>query len=440
MLLIIAPAALTAPLEKLKKHKTRTGIPTTIVTLEKIYQRGYSGDEAEQVKRYIADRVATDLCRYVLLVGDADVFPVRYTKTDREDAKACNVAFFPTDLYYASLHQPNGAFDTWDSNGNGYYGELRGETGSGTINVDDVSLLPEIAVGRVPASTVDDVRRFVTKCIGYEEKAGQADWTWSAVLVGTHNWGSRDWASQTLLNLAQGPLALYSTTLVITRGQSRGDELACAAITGAVNQRVGLVGYLGHGTNSALAIPTGGWGVGEIPKLSNSEAWPIMLAAACDTGGFATLPPYNEYVDVNGVTHQGSAHGEVFTTAPPQPDCIQNWVDPDDDLATNITVRTDHGAVAYFGGVTGMQNTEPFEILLDWVAHSSTVGDAWREMIKAYYELPSVPRTLPQPSWSQLARFHQPWKYVLFGDPSLRIHGVGTQDQAITVVIASATS
>jgi hypothetical protein len=84
-----------------------------------------------------------------------------------------------------------------------------------------------------------------------------------------------------------------------------------------------------------------------------------------------------------------------------------------------------------------MQYAEPVSLLLEWMAKSSTLGDAWREMIKAYYESPNIPTNTTQPDWTAVARFHQPWKYMLFGDPSLRIHGVGTKDQANAVFAAA---
>ncbi len=437
MLLILAPAAFVAPLKKLRKHKKSTGIPTTIETLENVYALGYAGDEAEQVKRRIAHHYENGLCRYVMLVGDADVFPVRYTKTDRKDEAAFDTAFYPTDLYYAALHRPNGGFDTWDNNGNGYFGELCGETGTGTINVDGVSLHPKVAVGRVPASTQADVRRFVDKCIAYETNAAHEAWPRSALLVATHNWRDTGWASQSQLSSAEGPLRLFSSTLVLTRGRSRDDRLAADAVTDAFNQGVGIVAYAGHGGTDSVAIPTGSWGVSDLPSLTNNTRWPVMLAGACDTARFSTLPPYTAYIDVNGAAHAGSAHKEVFTGPPPQPACVQNWVDPDQDLATNITVRTKNGAVAYFGGVTGMQNIDPVALLLQGLARRTVLGDAWREMIEEYYLLPGIRTTLSSPDWGAVAQFHQPWKYMLFGDPSLRLRGVGTPDQALAVITAA---
>ena len=117
---------------------------TTVITLEKVYQ-DYSGtDEAEKVKCCIHQRVHEQGIRYVLLMGDSDILPVRFTKTDRKDAASKDTAFYATDLYYAAIHKSDGSFDNWDGNGNGYYGELHGESHTGPINIDQVSLDPVV--------------------------------------------------------------------------------------------------------------------------------------------------------------------------------------------------------------------------------------------------------------------------------------------------------
>ena len=78
MLLVICPAKFSLALLPLKEHKERTGILTTIVTLEDIYRNYSSGDEAEKVKRCIADSQRSAGTRFVMLVGDSDTFPVRF--------------------------------------------------------------------------------------------------------------------------------------------------------------------------------------------------------------------------------------------------------------------------------------------------------------------------------------------------------------------------
>jgi hypothetical protein len=423
MLLIITPSKFLSAIGPLKTHKEQTGILTDIITLEDVYKNYPKGDQAEKVKRCIADGYQRQGHRFVMLVGDSDVFPVRFTKTDRGDQNAANTAFYPTDLYYAALYKKDGSFDDWDSNRNGYYGELNGETHTGPINIDQVNLTPTVAVGRVPASTLDEANRYVQKVIRFEQQAYGAAWAKKALLMATNNWIAD--ACRVQERIAQNYLKGYQSTFLFSTGSpcSGAGGLIPSAVTDGLNRGVGLVGYIGHGAPDSLQIPAGFWGIGNIPQLTNVNRTPIMVASACSTGEFATLPPYSSYVDINNMSHKGSNNGERFTSPPPQPACLQTLNDPDNDLATNLTVRTDAGVVAYLGGVTGMQMCEPLEYFFQGLPSCATVGEAWQWMVKHYYEVQGLPGSLSSPDWVAVARVHQPWKFMLFGDPSLRIGG-----------------
>ena len=421
MLLIITPNDFVEEAKRLRQHKEETGILTTIATLSQIYSTYPGQDEAEKVKRCIAALCAPNGIRYVLLFGDSDLMPVRYTKTDRKHKDAADTAFYATDLYYAALYKPDGSFDDWDSNGNGYYGELHGETHSGPINIDEVSVTPVIAVGRVPASTVAEARTYVDKIMGYEKAALGASWVTKAILMATHDWYPNACTTQDQIATH---LSGYTTTNMSTMGSpcSSAGTLTTAAVTNSMNQGIGLVGYIGHGSPAGLAFP-GGWGAKDIPSLTNNTKLFTMAVSGCDTAQFATLPPYRAYTDIHGVHHRGTENGEHFSTAPPQPACLQKYHDPDTDLATKITVGSEAGAVAYIGGITGMQYSDPYEYFVEAMPGSWTVGDAWKNMIIRYYQVHGQPGSISSPNWRAVARVHQPWKFMLFGDPSVRIRG-----------------
>jgi len=356
----------------------------------------------------------------VLLVGDGDRFPVRYTKTDRKDANAFDTAFYPMDLYYAALYKQDGSFDDWDNNNNGYYGELHGETHTGSINIDLVNLVPIVAVGRVPASTLEEVNRYVQKVIRYENSEDRS-WAANALLAATHDWQFD--ACHVMERIARNVLKRFQVTLLFSAGSpcDGAGNLTPGAITSALNRGVGLFGYIGHGDVGSLATGNGYWDAPEVAQLTNSKELAVMLVAACSTAMFATLPPYSAYTDINGNNHVGTVGGEVFNARPPQPACLQRWSDPDNDLATLLTVRTDAGAVAYLGGVTGIQMYEPVEYLLQGLVSHPTLGEAWQWMVAHFYNVQGVPGTLSQPDWFAVARMHHPWKYMLFGDPSLKV-------------------
>ena len=426
-LLIIAPDIFFAALQPLKKHKEATGIWTHIVTLSSVYQDFAGNDEAERVKRCIEYYHRQQGIGHVLLVGDSDVFPVRYTKSDREYANAFNTSYDSTDLYYAALYKADGTFDDWDWNKNGLYGELHGQTHTGEINIDKVNLTPTVAVGRAIVTTLAGITRFVKRQIRYESKAYQASWIKKALLMAAHDWPGEN-ACEIIDRIKKNYLKGYSCTMLAStddKACSYAGTLTAAKVTETFNSGVGLVAYIGHGATNALQIPGGYWFKEEVFNLTNEDCLPIMAAAACGTAQFATLPPYLPYTDIHGVYHTGTDKGEIFTSMPPPPACIQSEYNPTFDLATYLTVSTDAGAIAYLGGNTGMQSYAGalLEYFFQGLPTCYTIGEAWQRMIRQYYENYGLPGSLAETNWFEVAKYHQPWKFMLFGDPSLRIGG-----------------
>jgi hypothetical protein len=184
-LLIITPLEFAPVLDPLVAHKNATGISTVMITLEDIYgDPTLSGDEPEQVKRAIERYEQNHEIKYVMLAGDVDKFPVRWvTYNSGEDVEY----YFPSDLYYADLYDSGGAFDTWDSDGDSHFGEHRVSSRCSenpyNVNLDQVDLHPDVAVGRVPASTIEELESYVAKVIKYEHVTFGSDWFHNLLLI-----------------------------------------------------------------------------------------------------------------------------------------------------------------------------------------------------------------------------------------------------------------
>ena len=422
-LIIIAPKEFTGPLTPLKEHKNKTGMITKIITLEDIYQNFQGRDEAEMIKKCLAAYKKDSDIKYAMLVGDADKFPIRYTKTDRKTTEAYDTAFFPGDVYYADLFKSDGSFEDWDNNKNGYFGELGGESTTGPLNADEVDMKLDISVGRIPVSTSDEVRTYVSKVINYELVANGASWSKNVMLVATTEY------MQNACTYQDDIAANYLKNMNIYKLYSRNNpcektsEPTPATITEYLNKGVGFASYIGHGNSEEWQ---GYYNIKNLYELTNSEMLPIIFAAACGTGEFATLPPYGAYTDINGNYHKGTSQGELFEILPQQPACIQaeNNVD---GFAETITVKIPTGAIGYIGCITGSQEWEVdlnkyfFEALTN---NQNTLGDMWNYMLRKYYETRTFPKNINIPDWTIVAEYHQPWKFFLFGDPSLRVGGI----------------
>jgi hypothetical protein len=434
-LVIITPAEFVEQLIPLKEHKNKTGVTTKIITLEDIYAAFEGRDEAEKVKYCLADYSIQSKTRFAMLVGDGDRFPVRYTKSDIDRPAIKNWGFFSTDIYYANLFKADGSFDDWDGNKNGYFGELQGEVYTGPINMDNVDLDPEMCVGRIPVSTKEEVSNYVGKVIHYESTASSGDWINNVLLIATTDFVQEaplfmDELAKNFLKDKQ-VFKLYGEIPEEIASKLKADNINIEKtapintenVVNYINSGVSFICHFGHGTSDSwyeiLSIK-------DFNELDNFDALPIVFTGGCSTADFECHPPYDTYIDINGNWHNGEAAGEVFQDIPPQPACLQPKSNHE-GMGEVSTVYNTNGFIGYIGCNTGAQ---PFSWQLNYLFFKSlimgkdTLGEMWNYAIKEYYIQTEVPTETYQPDWTAVANFHQPWKFFLFGDPSLRISGL----------------
>ncbi|MGQ9588922.1 MAG: C25 family cysteine peptidase [Planctomycetota bacterium] len=177
-LVIIAPGDFLTPLLALERFKDATGLPADVVDLERVldmFPAHPEYDAPERIKRALSLWKAEYGIRYAMLVGDADRFPVRWVAQKVDGDPDTVFYYFPSDLYYADLYHAAGGWCSWDSDADGYFGEHLAasscETDPFQSNLDRCDFHPDLAVGRVPAFTVEEVDRYVAKVIQYELEA-----------------------------------------------------------------------------------------------------------------------------------------------------------------------------------------------------------------------------------------------------------------------------
>ena len=93
--------------------------------------------------------------------------------------------------------------------------------------------------------------------------------------------------------------------------------------------------------------------------------------------------------------------------------------------------RANNGAVAYIGCNTGGQ---PCALtLLDGFVLSLAkqdrprLGDCWKDAVAHYYDREGLARLKPNNDWYPPSIFFQAMKFMVFGDPSLRLAAPGKQ-------------
>lgn len=189
-LVIIAPSDFLAPLIALERFKDATGLPADVTELERVLEMFPAHpeyDSPERVKRALSLWKTEYGIRYAMLVGDVDRFPVRWVTREELDDPSTVLYYYPSDLYYADLSYSTGAWCSWDHDGNGHFGEHLASSSCDSdpysSNLDRCDFHPDLAVGRVPASTVEEVDRYVAKVIQYELGARGSAWARNVLLM-----------------------------------------------------------------------------------------------------------------------------------------------------------------------------------------------------------------------------------------------------------------
>ena len=201
-------------------------------------------------------------------------------------------------------------------------------------------------------------------------------------------------------------------------------------ILDALNRGTTIAAHVGHGDTRlgrSARSPHGRAGVrsASIKSLKNADRLPVIFSIGCSTAYFAPLGPYEAYTDINGVEHQGTDHGEVFTAPPPPPAVYQKRRIPA-SLGKALLDAGPNGAVAYIGCNTGGQGCAM--TLLDGfmagLGHGRTrLGDCWVYAISYYYDKEHLATLAPNNDVSA--------GHILSGD---EIHGLRRPEFAARTV------
>jgi hypothetical protein len=429
-LLVIAPNSFKSALQEFVANKQNL-LPSEFVSLETILDRSPGVDDPEKLKRYLYQQWREHELGYALLVGDVDVFPVRFMVLDRVTPAAFDYAFYPSDLYYSDLAKADGSFEDWnarkDSFHAGYFGEVRGEKNKqDPINYDEVDYRSDIAVGRWPVSTPEEAARVAAKTMTYESSvlSGTNPAMRHAAFVATGGWvDSRQLMGGLAAKLGTGwqvekrffgtapPPALQDGAVAANLPPTH--ETLRALLAGGL----GLLVHAGHGEPN-------GWdqclSLRDLDCVTNGTQLPVVISAGCSTAYFAPLPPYGAYVDAQGKEHEGSDNKEVFTEPPPPPSPYQRGRFNPSGLGEHMLKRSSGGSVAYIGCDTGSQpcGLTLVEGFVTAVAKTKEprLGDCWAEAVRFYYEKEHLADLKPNDDWYPPSIFFQGMKFMLFGD------------------------
>ena len=282
-MVIISPSEFTNSLQTLIEHKNNNNVKTTLKTTEAIYTE-YSGyDEAEKIKYYIQDAIETLGVNYVLLVGSIDKLPIRTTWFfQRHHEQYWNETVL-SDLYFADIYDQYGDFCSWDSNGNGLYGECYRNCPG--IN-DTVDLYPDVNIGRIPCQRISELKTVINKIIHYETSTYGENWFNNIILIGGDTFpGWDDYEGEEKNLITESIMSDFTPTKL----WASDGTLKAWRINKAITKGAGFIDYSGHGFEMGLGTHppnSNSWiryNILNLPYALNGYKLPIIFFDACLT-------------------------------------------------------------------------------------------------------------------------------------------------------------
>lgn len=454
-LFIISHKDFVEELEPLKQHKNATGMLTKIFSWQKLVTQFDGRDDAEKIKKAIAYYAQKLKIQYVMLVGDVDKFPVRYCKV--YDNVHWGDGWVSTDLYYADIYK-NDTFASWDENKNNLFCESTSTESNPTgklLNLDQIEAGVDIPVGRIPASTANEVANYVNKIIEYEN-GGYEDYMNNALLlVPGDDKGNDTYPNSTILKDYVAKQFSDSSINVIKKYHNLRSE----DISNVIENGVGLINFAGHGAPwgwdfgyNNIDSKWTSFSINSIFSLRNQNRFPIVFSVACSTGRYifdkkfkakdgedfdlSVTCRYDPENDIQGCLPAPKANSSAEYI--PEPNATQPPEYDLDSMAEFFLVKNiENGAIGFIGSTDATQGAAQtidqyfsyiyslgFLLRKDTTLTNPTLGGFWKYTINTYRSNHVNMNEQESSDWTKSIPFGHLLKYHLFGDPSLRIGGL----------------
>jgi hypothetical protein len=255
--LLIAPRAFLASAQPLLDLRARQGLAVEAAALEEVYQDfGHGETTPHAIREFVAHAYhfwQSPSPRYVVLLGDAS-----YDYKNVLGGSASNPV--PPLLVKTSF--------LWTASDPAY----------AAVNGED--LLPDLALGRLPASSVGEAEALVQKIVAFES-AGRTLFDGPAVLVADNpdRAGDFEASAHQAAPLLAATHAVENVFLRELGGASR------ATIAAAFDRGASLISYLGHG-GIAVWASENVFNNQDVGGLVPQPQQPLLLAMDCLNGYF----------------------------------------------------------------------------------------------------------------------------------------------------------
>ncbi len=385
-LLVITSPLLQNYANTLAVWKNDTGIRTRVVTTDWIYATYPGIDEPEKIRNCIKDFYGSYGIKFVLIFGDADQVPTRSAYIPdgyEDDDESGDGSLVETDLYYADLD------GTWNDNGDDKWGDLEGG--------DIIDALPDVLIGRLPASTEDEAQALIDKVMSYKPKNS---WFMSYLLLGTDPFSDED-------NVPEGEYLknyihsnfIWNNFTVVKLYETSGN-LTVSNTFNEIEGGYGLINFAGHGDQLSWNLGTGErYTYSHASSQSNSNL-SVIFAMACLTSRFKDYDCIGEHFLLNPSGGAIAYLGASRVT----------WAYSGADVVSGLAGELDWRFVKTF-----------FETLSESSPEEPYLGVVWGKTIIEYVQNNSIDTYYENSGyldWKIVAEYGTP-----FGDPSLLLKG-----------------
>ncbi len=260
--ILVAPRAFLAAAEPLLGRRADEGLTTRAVTLEEITDEfGHGQPSAAAVRSFLAFAFhswARPSPRYVLLLGDSTYDPRNFIGTSQPSPLP---ALWAKTSYLWTVSDPQLA----------------------AVNGEDS--LPDLAIGRLPATTVAQAEALVAKLLAWED-SGQG-LAGPAALVADNPDVAGDFEAD-VRDIAQSYLTGRNPELLLL------SELGSATrprILDALNSGLSFLSYVGHG-GAAVWASENVWNSWDAASLLAQSQQPLLVTMNC-LNGYFVAPSYD---------------------------------------------------------------------------------------------------------------------------------------------------
>lgn len=400
--------------------KESLGFTINIVkTSDVIIQDQLGEDLPAKIRNFLREYYPIWGIQYVLIIGDHQTIPMRYCYPDPQNHQF-NIYDWsqggevPTDYYYADLSSIDS--ESWDSDGDGYYGEFK---------EDQPDFTAEVFVGRIPTSDTAEIIYTLDKIVTYEQDT--SDWKDNALHAGSmlfykyENYQyeiDHDIDGVTCLNAIEEDMmndwdiSHFSEQEGISPSIYNWDPLTEPAFTEEWrNGKYAVVNWAGHGSATAVGRTIWSWDNGNgIPEYAENE----IIGKA----------------QINIYSHlEGDYPSIVFAVS-----CLVGYPEPTGygNLGIDLLTKESFGAA-----VAICSATRPAAITVNFTQYHSGAEALCYEFNHYMIDGPEGAEPIGMALYNSKAYVHynfgwEDWyyeyknlyNYNLYGDPSMRREGI----------------